>query len=117
MDIIGEQGVVREVTPDLISQYDCVFTIGKTVQYCMISSTPVYVYDRFGGFGYLDAENFEKCAYANFSGRGGITKSSEEIASEIIKGIPKLVRIAMPCIPHGLYPTAWSMYLLICLII
>lgn len=89
VDIIGEQGVVREVTPDLISQYDCVFTIGKTVQYCMMSSTPVYVYDRFGGFGYLDAENFEKCAYANFSGRGGITKSSEEIASEIIEGYPQ----------------------------
>lgn len=84
VDIIGEQGVVQEVTPALIAQYDGVITIGKTVQYCMMSSTPVFVYDRFGGFGYLNDENFDACAYANFSGRGGARKNGEGIAKDVI---------------------------------
>lgn len=84
LDIIGEQGVIAEVTPELLEDYDAVVTIGKTVQYCMMSSTPVYVYDKFGGFGYLSASNFKDCAYANFSGRGGVQKDGATIAEEIL---------------------------------
>ncbi len=84
LDIIGEQGTVAEVTPELLANYDAIVTIGKTVQYCMMSSTPVYIYDKFGGFGYLSAGNFKACAYANFSGRGGVRKDGATIAEEIV---------------------------------
>lgn len=56
-------------TPDLLDRYDCVVTIGKTVQYCLVQGIPVFIYDRFGGPGYLTAENYERAARFNFSGR------------------------------------------------
>ena len=61
-----------------------VITIGKTVQYCMLSATPVFVYDYLGGFGYLDGENIERARYANFSGRGGVKMAAGEIAASLL---------------------------------
>lgn len=74
------------VTADLLSQFDVVVTIGKTVQYCLVSGIPVFVYDHFGGFGYLDAENVMIAAATNFSGRGGAKLTGEEIADEVVRG-------------------------------
>lgn len=56
-------------SPEIIGRYDCVISIGKTVQYCLVEGIPVFVYDRFGGPGYLNADNYEQAAYYNFSGR------------------------------------------------
>ena len=64
--VVGDSKIT---TPDLLSKYDCVVTIGKTVQYCLVQSIPVFVYDRFGGPGYLSDENFDLASYYNFSGR------------------------------------------------
>lgn len=75
---------IKLITPDLLKQADVVVTIGKTVQYCLVADIPVYVYDHFGGWGYLNDKNFDAAAYSNFSGRGGTKKTSEEIAEEII---------------------------------
>lgn len=58
-------------SPDIIGQYDCVISIGKTVQYCLVEGIPVFVYDRFGGPGYLTADNYNQAVYFNFSGRIG----------------------------------------------
>lgn len=68
-------------TPDLLDRYDCVVTIGKTVQYCLVQGIPVFIYDRFGGPGYLTADNYEQTARFNFSGRmeGGSPSLVEEI--------------------------------------
>lgn len=68
-------------TPSLLDQYDCVVTIGKTVQYCLVQGIPVFVYDRFGGPGYLTAENYEQTARYNFSGRseGGMPSLVHEM--------------------------------------
>ena len=79
---IGNQNKER-VTPNLINQYDVVITIGKTVQYGLLSQIPIYNYDHFGGCGYLLSENFEKAQFYNFSGRGFNQKTAEEIAEEI----------------------------------
>lgn len=59
----------RLVSPVDIGTADVVVSIGKSIQYALASHTPAYVYDRFGGPGYLDAGNFEAAALANFSGR------------------------------------------------
>ncbi|OOR90211.1 hypothetical protein B0181_04875 [Moraxella caviae] len=79
-------GNSHRVTPQVISKYDAIITIGKTVQYAILSQKPVYVYDHFGGCGYLSADNFEKARYYNFSGRGFYQKPAETIAKEIMQG-------------------------------
>lgn len=73
------------ISPDLLKNYDAVITIGKTVQYCLAMNIPVYIYDKFGGCGYLNSTNYEKAKYANFSGRGFSFKTPEQISTEIIE--------------------------------
>lgn len=75
-----------EIKPEDIFNTDAVITIGKTVQYSIMAKTPAYVYDHFGGPGYLDSKNYENVKYHNFSGRGKFmkTKSPDQIVSEII---------------------------------
>jgi hypothetical protein len=70
VDILGEKSDSYQiVTPKLLAQYDVVVTIGKTVQYCLVMGVPVYLYDWFGGPGYLNSHNFKNAAEYNFSGR------------------------------------------------
>lgn len=94
VDFIGAEALPREVSPELITSYDCVISIGKTVQYCLVSGTPVFIYDHFGGFGYLCDENFEVAAYSNFSGRGGVKMSASAIAEELIGEYAQAVKFA-----------------------
>ena len=85
IDFIGEyENNQKLVTPELIDKYDCIISIGKTVQYSILANKPVYCYDYFGGPGYLNFENFEKAEYYNFSGRGFDRKSPELIAHDLI---------------------------------
>ena len=71
------------ITPDKLKSYDVVVANGKTVQYCLTLGVPIYIYDQFGGCGYLNSNNFKKALYHNFSGRGFEKKTPEKIASEI----------------------------------
>ena len=68
-----------------ISRFDVVISIGKTVQYCLTAGVPIYVYDYFGGPGYINTDNFLASEEKNFSGRGFEVKTAENIAEEIIK--------------------------------
>jgi hypothetical protein len=78
------------VTPELLARHDLVISIGKTVQYCLVSGTPVFVYDRFGGFGYLDESNFEQAARTNFTGRdGGSRWTAEELVERVQTGFSR----------------------------
>lgn len=43
---------------------------GKSVQYALRAGVPVFLYDHFGGPGWLNEANFHKAAHFNFSGRG-----------------------------------------------
>lgn len=73
------------VTEKILRGFDAVVTIGKTAQYCMTMGQPVYIYDHFGGPGYLTAENYENVMINNFSGRGGYDKKTPtELADDII---------------------------------
>lgn len=84
---VGSSGEGQQfVTPELLAEHDVVVTIGKTVQYCLVSGQPVYVYDHFGGYGYLDEGSLPLARRHNFSGRGGERRSSEQIADEILDG-------------------------------
>lgn len=76
----------RLVTPDDIHGVDAVVSIGKTVQYSLVAGVPVYVYDHFGGPGWLTENDFEAARYANFSGRGFTQRAGGEIAAELLDG-------------------------------
>ena len=97
MEILTGQGVevtflgvddrpVR-ITPEVIAGFDAVLTIGKTVPYALSMGIPVYVYDHFGGPGWLDADNLEPAAHDSFSGRKEARQASAtRIAGEIVEG-------------------------------
>ena len=85
--IYGEGGDKYDpISPEILAKYDAVITIGKTVQYCIVGSLPVYIYDRFGGHGWLSESCYELSKTRNFSGRGFSKKTGNEIAQEIING-------------------------------
>ena len=87
VDHLGDNGKRYSlISPDDISNYDLVISIGKTVQYCILSEKPIYIYDTFGGPGYLTKKNYQKVKKANFSGRGYKKKTAQKIFEEIING-------------------------------
>ena len=87
IELIGEgQQQYHRITPADIKRYDAVITIGKTVQYCFVSGTPVYVYDMHGGPGWLNRKNFSKAKEKNFSGRGFSPKTADQIVNELVSG-------------------------------
>ena len=87
---LGERGSGnRSISPTDIFNADVVITIGKTAQYCFLANTPVYIYDHFGGPGYLTPQNYHECRCHNFSGKGNFGfKTTKEIFNEITKNYP-----------------------------
>lgn len=87
VDIYGEgRDNYSPLSAEVLKKYDAVITIGKTVQYCIVGSLPVYIYDWFGGPGWLSKSNFGLAKQHNFSGRPFSQKTGEEIAQEILDG-------------------------------
>jgi len=85
VDHIGLPKNQRRVSPELLLHYDAIITIGKSVQYCILSETPVFIYDQFGGPGWLTEINYTDAATYNFSGRCcAFKKTAEEIAEQLI---------------------------------
>lgn len=84
---IGIPHAQERVSPELIRQHDAVITIGKTVQYSIQCETPPYIYDRFGGPGWLSLESASAASYYNFSGRCCRRKlDADSIKKEVISG-------------------------------
>lgn len=87
VDVVGMDGVVTRITPDFLSMYDAVISIGKTVQYALVLGIPVFEYDQFGGIGWITDRNWEEAAFFNFSGRSsGRRLDAVEIAEEVWAG-------------------------------
>jgi len=75
------------IMPEHFDATDAVLCIGKSVQYGLLSRTPLYIYDHLGGPGWLLESNFSSCAFHNFSGRCCSRKiESFAIADEISSG-------------------------------
>ena len=84
-DIFGIGGGNFElIDREILDQYDCVVSIGKTVQYAMAMKIPVYCYDHFGGPGWITSENVDLAFEKNFSGRGFDKKIAQEIYLELV---------------------------------
>ena len=77
----------QEINPRILSEYDLVITIGKTVQFTMGLGIPVFEYDYFGGIGYINLDNLDNEAKTNFSGRSTRRKlDANGLKNEILEG-------------------------------
>jgi len=78
--------VSKEVTPFDIAGASVVISIGKTIQYSIAMKKTFYIYDHFGGDGFIEsANNFKENSFYNFSGRNSHnSKGAEEIASDLL---------------------------------
>lgn len=84
---IGWGGEIRRVKPEDIMAADVVISMGKTVQYALASRTPVYLYDHFGGEGWVLSDNLKQLAEFNFSGRPYCVKrSSDDLKADLLSG-------------------------------
>lgn len=99
VDIYGEgQDKYAPISPEMMKKYDAILTIGKTVQYCIVGSLPVYIYDWFGGPGWLTKSNYEQTKMNNFSGRPFPKKNAGEIVEEITTGYADAVKFHLECL-------------------
>lgn len=84
---IGVGGNVQRVVPSLLSRFDAVISIGKTVQYALAMGLPVFCYDHFGGPGWITPGNVAAAADFNFSGRGSAGRcSSADLVKAVVEG-------------------------------
>jgi len=85
VDFYGMADKYIPLSPSILKEYDCIITIGKTVQYALALGIPVYNYDHFGGSGYITIENLEEEEFYNFSGRSSFRKlDAEQIVEEVV---------------------------------
>lgn len=110
---VGRTGkLVTPVTPEMIFDADLVISIGKTIPYALAARTPVYVYDHFGGPGYLDADNVDRAARFNFTGRCcERILTAQEIATEVLGSYRKGVEFARNASEQWLNRYRLSQYL------
>jgi glycosyltransferase involved in cell wall biosynthesis len=84
---VGQQQKSQLVDSALLMSCDVVITIGRTVQHCMALKVPVFVYDHFGGPGWLNDTNLKEVEWFNYSGRCCRNKLSvDEIIRDIFSG-------------------------------
>ncbi len=86
IDFYGIDYKYEKITLDILKKYDLIITIGKTVQYCFLSGVPVFVYDIYGGSGYINNETLKINEKYNFSGRSITSINKENILNIIIDG-------------------------------
>lgn len=85
VDIFGIQYTPKYIDSKLLSKYDVIISIGKTIYYAVAMGKCAYCYDLYGGYGYITKDNIENAYSYNFSGRGfGKKKSSDVILKEIL---------------------------------
>lgn len=89
-DLIGILGKRKLVNIDVLTSYDAVITIGRTVQHCMCLGIPVFCYDHFGGPGWLTPENLQRAEWFNYSGRCCYQRfQAEELVDNLMNGFIK----------------------------
>lgn len=91
--ITGEgQQEYKLIEPEYLNSFDVVVSIGKTAQYCLVSNIAVYVYDVWGGPGYLNEKNERSTVYYNLSGRSFDKKDALTITREITDNYKRAVK-------------------------
>lgn len=87
VDIWGTETQSVSITPELLSAYDVIVSIGRTASCALALGVPFYCYDMFGGPGYILPNNAEEHLEKNFSGRSKPTKlNAEQLFEDISSG-------------------------------
>lgn len=86
IEFTGAQYSTVRVNAEYLSKFDLIITIGRTVQECFAQGKVVYVYDYFGGPGYINKENIDLAEYHNYSGRGFTRLDQETLVEDIQNG-------------------------------
>lgn len=85
--VLGIDHEFKRVVPDDLDAVDAVVTIGKTVVYALARGRPVFMYDRFGGDGWLTPDNFAVSRAHNYSGRPLLRRREPEaLMRELLGG-------------------------------
>lgn len=93
VDLIGIKGNKIRVTPELLCKYSFVISIGKTVQYCLVTGIPIFCYDHFGGPGWITLTSIDVAEHHNFSGRcNPVKKNANEIFEDIYAGYSEVLK-------------------------
>ena len=93
-DIYGHNNdFYKLINAEVLSSYDIIVTIGKTVQYGMAIKVPVYCYDYFGGPGWITQDNNNLAFEKNYSGRGFFKKNSQTIYNDIVNGFDQALSL------------------------
>jgi hypothetical protein len=84
---IGMHKEYKPVEPADIDSADALITIGKSATYGVARRKAIYMYDHFGGDGWLTRANFGLSIANNFSGRPNLRMLTEAaIVQEITEG-------------------------------
>ncbi|WP_217527871.1 hypothetical protein [Vibrio cholerae] len=85
--IAGIDDKVKLIDAEFLSEFDAVISIGYTVVTAIQAKIPIYMYDHFGGEGWLTGAIFSRSSHYNFSGRPERKiKSAQDIISELKNG-------------------------------
>jgi hypothetical protein len=94
--MIGAGRDPRRVVPEDLAGADAVVTIGKSVVYALAQRRPVYLYDQFGGDGWLVPAIWRTNLFHNFAGQPQRRRiSADELVAEITDGFDP-ARTALP---------------------
>lgn len=97
---LGMDAEFRRLTPEDLAWADGVVSIGKTAVHALAAKCPAYIYDRFGGDGWLSAERLAFESENNFSGRPRRrTLAADMLAREIFHGHPEAVAFSNSPLP------------------
>lgn len=90
---IGRDHEYNLVDPTVFERTDAVVSIGRSVHFALAAGVPAYVYDHFGGDGWLTPSNVALNQRYNFTGRPGNRRlHASAIVSEIWNGYHAAVR-------------------------
>ncbi|MEM1351414.1 MAG: glycosyltransferase [Pseudomonadota bacterium] len=87
VDLFGKGHKELLVDQSTLVDFDVVVTIGKTAQYALVQGIPLFLYDVFGGPGYVGPDGFKRHEDFNFSGRSAPQRmSAEDLAQALMDG-------------------------------
>lgn len=89
---IGLHDDYLRVDADAVDASDALISIGKSVVYAIARQRPVYMYDLYGGDGWLTRDNFERNLAHNFSGRPLRRQlEADALAVEVVEGFGQAI--------------------------
>lgn len=93
VDIYGKGYKYTQINEKVLSKYDVIISIGKTINYSLAMGIPSYCYDHWGGPGYIRLDNIESNIKDSFNGKTvPLNKKTDTIVHEIINSYTDVLK-------------------------